>query len=274
MVKISVVTICFNAEETIENTMKSVVDQTYGDIEYIIVDGASGDSTLSIINKLQREIENGNTNKNIEMIVISEKDKGIYDAMNKGIDLATGEWVLFMNSGDTFHHNTVIEEVFPKEYGKEVDGIFGDTQRVGEGFKKVYKAKPLSEIKHGFPLPFCHQSVFVRSELLKQRKFDLTYKQAADYDMFVHFCMENKNFIHVNVIVSNYALGGISQTFTVFHLKEKIRIREQYRLERFSRFKRITLIKTLEWKQKIKKIVPKIILNKIRLRGNEMYDSN
>ena len=132
--KISVVTVCFNAVETIESTIKSVIQQTYDNIEYIIIDGASTDGTLDIINNYNDRIA----------CCLSEPDKGIYDAMNKGIKMATGEWINFMNSGDMFYKNSVLSEVALKL--KDGDIIYGDTMlsfSVGSKLKKPY---PLEEI--------------------------------------------------------------------------------------------------------------------------------
>ncbi len=97
--KISVVTVCYNAESAIENTILSVINQTYTSVEYIIVDGASKDSTMDIVNKYRDKIS----------VIVSEPDKGIYDAMNKGIKLATGDWICFMNAGDSYVNENTIE---------------------------------------------------------------------------------------------------------------------------------------------------------------------
>ena len=102
MPKISVVTVCYNAVETIEKTILSVINKTYQNIEYIIIDGASTDGTVDIINRYRDKIA----------YFVSEPDKGIYDAMNKGINAATGDWISFMNAGDTFYCNKTIHRLF------------------------------------------------------------------------------------------------------------------------------------------------------------------
>ena len=114
---ISVVTVCYNAADTIEKTMLSVLNQTYHDIEYIIIDGGSTDGTVEIIRKYADRIA----------YWVSEPDKGIYDAMNKGIKVATGEWINFMNAGDEFVDANVLDKLFFAKTVANVDVIYGNT---------------------------------------------------------------------------------------------------------------------------------------------------
>ena len=111
---VSVITVCYNCESTIENTVKSVVNQTYPNVEYIIIDGKSTDRTIDIVKQFSKNIE----------CIVSEKDDGIYSAMNKGIDICTGDYVIFLNSGDCFYNRTVIEIMVKKSNGQDI--VYGD----------------------------------------------------------------------------------------------------------------------------------------------------
>ena len=122
-VKISIVTVCYNAVAVIEKTIQSVLSQTYRNIEYIVIDGASTDGTIDVLKKYQTKIS----------CFISEPDEGIYDAMNKGLKIATGEWICFMNAGDFFYDTEVLNSMHFDEYSSNLYGcLYGD-------FKAIYK---------------------------------------------------------------------------------------------------------------------------------------
>lgn len=160
---ISVVTVCYNAADTIEKTMLSVLNQTYHDIEYIIIDGGSTDGTVEIIRKYADRIA----------YWVSEPDKGIYDAMNKGIKVATGEWINFMNAGDEFVDEGVIEKLFQNRTIDTVGVVFGDTLFIHKSKQKIVK---FGDDPHHKIMPSCHQSIFCRRILLARILFDLRYK--------------------------------------------------------------------------------------------------
>ena len=137
--KISIVTVCYNAVDTIEKTIQSVINQTYQNIEYIIIDGASTDGTVDVINRYRDKIA----------YFVSEPDKGIYDAMNKAIQVATGEWINFMNAGDFFASNHTIDNIFGQEANYiSQDVIYGDTIYDYSGSPITYKAKPLATLDY------------------------------------------------------------------------------------------------------------------------------
>ena len=125
--KISIVTISYNIVSSIEKTILSVISQTYSNIEYIVIDGGSTDGTVDIIKKYSNKIS----------YWVSERDKGIYDAMNKGIEAATGDWINFMNAGDLFFHNNVISEIIPF-LDNNVDIIYGDFEKLSDEDKVLY----------------------------------------------------------------------------------------------------------------------------------------
>lgn len=261
MDKVTVITVCYNAEAEIEATMRSVCEQDYPLIEYLIIDGASEDKTLEISERVKREYSD---RVGLELIIHSERDKGIYDAMNKGVDFATGKWILFMNAGDQFPKATIVSDVF-SHYAefRMLDGVYGDTIRIRNEKETFVEGRPLAEIKDGFPLPFCHQSIFVRIELLRKHHFDLRYKQAGDYNFFVQAYLDGKEFYHVPVVVSRYLMGGVSETNNIKHWEEKIQIREESGLEKFSPIKKRMILGNYTLRHKIKRLLPKRVLQHI-----------
>lgn len=210
-VKITVITVTYNAQDCLEQTIQSIINQTYPNIEFIIIDGGSKDKTIDIIKKYESKIS----------LWISEKDKGIYDAMNKGIDLATGEWINFMNAGDTFAGNNTIQKVFDHNY-LEYDYIYGD--RINKDFVGLYyeKAFPFFEQKNSYcpHKGVCHQSTFVRKEAARKFKFSLKYPICGDYEMMYNIYMNNGKFLYRPIAVAIYnlidgfSIKGFKQTIT------------------------------------------------------------
>lgn len=189
---ITVVTVVFNGEATLEQTIQSVVNQTYDNVEYIVVDGNSTDRTLDIIKKYEDRIDYWQ----------SEPDKGIYDAMNKAIDLATGDWLNFMNVGDTFYSNKVLSKIFGN--GEiPYDVIYGNS------FCNGNEIKPKSLLKIPIRMPFCHQASFVRKSCFDMYKFDLSYKLIAD-GVFFYRIKKSRKFNYINEVICKYDGSGVS----------------------------------------------------------------
>lgn len=184
---ISVVTVSCNAVTTIEQTILSVISQTYPNIEYIIIDGGSTDGTVDVIKKYADKIA----------YWVSEPDKGIYDAMNKGIAIATGEWINFMNSGDWFVNYHVISDI---HFTPNYDIIYGDRYCLLDKRKFLQKPTLLENFKDDFPI--FHQSTFTRTELLKKTPFDLEYKICADYNSFYNFWKRKYRFEYIEMAIS------------------------------------------------------------------------
>lgn len=207
MYKITVITVVRNGEKTLERTILSVLNQTYGNIEYIVIDGASTDGTLGIIKSYDEQVRNG-AFPHVTFRWISEQDKGIYDAMNKGIDLATGEWINFMNSGDVFSNELVLKSLFDnKEYLLEIALIYGNTSFRNNNRISLQKTKLISAKD---PMPFCHQSVFVRTPTMQKIKFDTSYSIMADRVLFYRLYFEGGRGCYANVIISIVQKYGYS----------------------------------------------------------------
>ena len=197
--EVSIITVCRNAESCLGSTMDSILAQTFQPIEYIVIDGASTDRTLALI----KEREAAFRSRGIAFRWLSEPDGGIYDAMNKGIRLASGRWLNFMNAGDGFHDAEVLADIFSRgEYPSEVGVIYGDTElRLSFGSVEM-RPKPLEYIQK--KMPFCHQSTFVRAEEMKAHPFDLTYPFAADYAFFYQYYQRGGGFRYVNRLVAYF----------------------------------------------------------------------
>lgn len=195
---ITVVTVVFNGEQFLEETILSVINQTYDNVEYIIIDGGSTDCTLDIIKKYEHAID----------YWVSEKDKGIYDAMNKGIDIATGEWINFMNGGDKFSTGVVLSDIFlGKEYNETI--MFGDVIADYGSFQKEIKAKTnLSKLWQG--MCFSHQSTFFSTDYHKKNKYNIDFKLAADFDVIYKAYINKKKFAYLGKSISTIEVGGVS----------------------------------------------------------------
>lgn len=203
--KISIITVCFNAKDTIEDTFLSVFNQTYKDIELIVIDGASKDGTLAIIDKYKDKISS----------FLSEPDKGIYDAMNKGIELATGDFIIFMNANDVFYNELVLENVVKTLIeNTEVKFLFGDVDCVSKDMQSS-EVQTYEKIKNNFSLlfyNFCHQSIFYHKSLFKEYGlFSLDYKICSDWDFNIKCLVKYKTpALYLEWPIAKFQLGGLS----------------------------------------------------------------
>ena len=199
--KISVITVCYNAIQGIERTIKSVLSQSYPEIEYIVIDGNSTDGTVDVIHKYADKIS----------YFMSEPDGGIYDAMNKGIRVATGEWINFLNAGDTFYYNTSVEKVFSHDVLPDIDVVYGYQVHSYDYGKFVRKRLPLAFFNSG--MPFGHESSFVRAGVMKRIGFDTNYRIAADYNFFFNLYVSGNKFQPVDAIVTDFeSMEGVSSS--------------------------------------------------------------
>lgn len=221
---VSIITVVFNGEKFLEQTILNVINQTYKNIEYIIIDGGSTDSTLNIIQKYSDRID----------YWISEPDKGIYHAMNKGIALAKGELIGIINSDDWYELNAIEEVV--KAYKGDSTIIYGLMRHViNEKFAEVYAAYPTSIPSKMIPHPTC----FVpKSVYDKYGVFDLSYHSCADYHFILKVYRENVPFVMIEKILANFRLGGFS--FSKRSLIESFNMR--YKMGYISNSKRISRI--------------------------------
>jgi glycosyltransferase involved in cell wall biosynthesis len=213
--KISIVIVSLNTKFFFLKTIKSIISQSYKNKEIIVVDGNSADGTIEIINKIK---------KNFSKVII-EKDKGIYDAMNKGSHLAQGEWTMFLNSGDTFHNNQVLTKIFKKSLMNK-DIIYGDTV---VKYKNIKYLVPSSTFcKTTSIMPFCHQSAIVRTDIIKRNKFSLKYKFSSDFDFFLSCFVRKKIFYNLNLTIATVLAQGLSDNSRQKVYSENIKILSKY----------------------------------------------
>lgn len=218
---LSIIVVCFNERNRIEITLKSILKQSCKNIECIIVDGGSKDGTLDVVKVYQEKF----IRVGIKTKVISEADRGIYDAMNKGVENANGSWVYFLNAGDEFCGKETVEEVFASRekedeilIGKVIffDGYLGRTveQSSVEGLKK--------------DMVFCHQAVFALKKLLQNHNFDIGYKYCADYEWLLAMYLDGRNIRCIDTVVANYDGDGVSNKYADCSKKEMQQIRKKY----------------------------------------------
>lgn len=201
MSKLSIIIPCFNVEKTIKETIKSINNQSFTDLEVIFVDGDSSDNTKNIIEK----------HCNFKYLLFSEKDNGIYDAMNKGLNFSNGKWVYFMGADDIFFNDYVLEEV-SKNFD-DYEFIYG---RLRSNFyinKKIIDFENPKKLRKKFnnAPPFYHQSVFIRKKIIDElRGFNLNYKVHADFDLMVKAFQKSDRVIKTETIIADYNASGFS----------------------------------------------------------------
>ncbi|MDR0711927.1 MAG: glycosyltransferase [Prevotellaceae bacterium] len=219
----SIITITYNAEKVLERTILSVLNQTYLQVEYIIVDGNSSDKTKEIIDRYASRLS----------FRISEQDKGLYDAMNKGLRIATGDYVWFLNAGDTLHSKTTIEEVARSLSltANLPDIIYGETDLVGNDEKfiatrRLKSPKALTWRSFSMGMMVCHQSFIVKRSIAPA--YNLNYPLVADFDWCIRCLKQAKHILNTHLILSNFLTEGLSSQKRKASLKERFRIMSHY----------------------------------------------
>jgi glycosyltransferase involved in cell wall biosynthesis len=201
---LSIITINYNNAKGLEQTLSSLISQSYRDFELIVMDGGSKDDSTEIIKKY----------KSIVSFSVSERDKGIYDAQNKGIQKATGKYLLFLNSGDYLVNEKVLEEFAKFVEGKDHLLVYGNTKLLkenGEFHHNIIQPDPLTAF-YFYNNTLNHQSCFIQKKLFnKYGLYKLDYKICSDFEFFLNVFLHQKEaYVHMNTFVANYLLGGFS----------------------------------------------------------------
>ena len=200
--KVTVVTAVLNDAGHIEQTILSVISQTDIEIEYIIVDGGSKDGTLELIGKYKDKIS----------LLISESDRGVYDAMNKGIKHSSGDFVYFLNSGDVLLNSSILSKIKFEDVNVRNTIIYGNVVVAYGNIEALEKPRPFFNSKMKFKgIGICHQSMFFPGELIRNEKYDLSYNIAADYDLAYRLWRKGTVFLYKDITIAKYDGGkGIS----------------------------------------------------------------
>lgn len=219
----SVITVTFNAADTLETTIQSVIAQTYHQVEYLIIDGASKDGTLDIIESYKDRVSK----------VVSEPDKGLYDAMNKGLALATGDYVCFLNAGDTFHEDDTLEKMVHALHTATSlpDVLYGETAIVDKDghFKRMRRLSAPEKLtwksfKHGMLV--CHQAFFAKRVLAEP--YDLKYRFSSDFDWCVRVMKRSKSLFNTHLTLIDYLEEGMTTKNHKASLKERFWIMSKH----------------------------------------------
>lgn len=273
-IMVSVITVCYNAESTIEKTMQSVLEQTYTGFEYIIKDGDSTDGTNLLIQEYEKKFRE----KGIAFRHIIQSDRGIYDAMNQATDAAVGKWLNYMNADDIFWNHTVLERIFgQKEYTGDI--LYGDSVCEYQ-FIRGRKEYTLWSGQHQdfSAMPFSHQACFLRDALIKDYHYNLSYRSAADFDVLMRAKAEGRKFEYVGQIVSLCTMDGVSNVDIKTSYTETVQIKEKLQQEEFLRGNIRFALFSMGVKQWILKHLPYVFVGRllrlqIHRNGQRIYGS-
>ena len=237
MTKFTVITITYQAEAVVGRTLQSVLSQSYEDIEHLIIDGASTDGTLALVETYKQQSDASGCGHKV--IVKSEPDEGIYDAMNKGLTQASGDYIVFMNAGDFFPQDDTLEQIARRCHLNELPSselpavLYGNTNIVdGEGkFLYPRRLQPPERLtwrsfRHGMLV--CHQAFYARTDIAKNLQYDTQYKYSADVDWCIRVMHEGERMglplYNINMVVANYTEEGATTRHHRESLKERYRV--------------------------------------------------
>ena len=231
--KVSVITVTYDAEQTLAKTMLSVLGQSCHDFEYLIVDGNSSDGTMTIIRDFESRVSKGEFGIESEQLRwISEPDRGLYDAMNKAINLAQGDFVWFINAGDKIYSTKTLQQVVDAiDQNPDADVVYGQTVIIGQNDEVLgerHRIAPAKLSKKSLldGLVVCHQSVIVRRSIAPQ--YDLRYRLTADYDWMCRVLDISRKNVYIDGYLSRFQTAGLSSQRRKQSLKERFVIMRRH----------------------------------------------
>lgn len=254
---VSIVTVCYNEQHTIHKVIDSVLTQTYTGFEYIIQDGESTDETQAIILSYKEKFEQAN----IPFFFYSEKDQGLYDAMNKAVSHCNGHWINFMNADDSFYNSNVLDAIFLNKTYDQTSLLYGDAIELEFGEAYAF-TKCFDQIEKR--MPFSHQSVFVKKELLLKHPFNLNYKIGADYDFLLTLYKEGVCFEDVGLTVCVISKDGISSVNLYDTFVESVQIRKEHGITQYTDAEYQRKLKSLKLRQFGMNYFPRFLKKLIR----------
>ena len=251
-IKITVATVTWNAAAVLQRTLDSVAEQDYPCVQHVVVDGCSSDQTLTLLRQYQ-ERESTELEERHEIKVLSESDKGLYDAMNKAINMADGDYILFLNAGDKFHERDTLSKIVKKVIGYRLEVrdlvnsstrqlvtpsnlpavIYGDTDIVddeGRFLRKRHLRPPRQLTWQSFKdgMLVCHQAFFARTDIARENLYNLRYRFSADYDWCIRVMKQGHALglpmVNADIVVADYLDGGMTVKNHRRSLMERLRI--------------------------------------------------
>ena len=241
MIRFTIVTITYNAEAVLQRTFQSVLCQTYEGVEHLIIDGASKDGTLALAEQYKSKSDSSDNHHKV--IIQSEPDHGIYDAMNKGLSQASGDYIVYMNAGDFFPRENTLEQIahncrLNQTASDELPGVlYGNTDIVdAEGnYLRPRRLQPPAQLtwrsfRHGMLV--CHQAFYARTDIAKNLQYDTRYKYSADVDWCIRVMQESERMglplYNIGIVVANYTEEGTTTRHHSESLKERFHVMRRH----------------------------------------------
>lgn len=222
---LTIITVTYNAENEVRKTLESLVSQNIMSgmiIEYIVQDGCSKDNTLKIVREYRERL----LCKGIDLAIKCEKDNGIYDAMNKGIENSHGKWICLLNAGDRFYDENVLCGIKDSLIESTSDILYGDYRRVNSYLSRKVEIPPVRNLEK--MMIFCHQAIFIRDYVYRKYNYDIQYKLVADYDLMLRLYLGGFDFEHIPVCLIDYDTEGVSGKNMIDTYREIYKVRKEH----------------------------------------------